>query len=97
MLNAGRSLTEPPGLHHSALALNSTFGNSPPTRASRRSGVLPISSSTVCPIGPRDFSALTDVESAEVAVGLAVAMLLSRQHSPRYATSLLRIRCRTPV
>src|SRR6266481_6237703 len=52
MLNAGRSFTDPPGLNHSALAQNSTFGNSLPTRSSRSNGVFPIRSSKVSPARP---------------------------------------------
>src|SRR5580692_4536228 len=49
MPSAGRSLTEPPGLNHSALAANSMAGNSRPTRSSRSKGVLPINSRTERP------------------------------------------------
>src|ERR1700687_1099891 len=40
---AARSLTEPPGLNHSAFAYTSTRGNSGSNMRMRRSGVLPIS------------------------------------------------------
>src|SRR5215469_7147866 len=42
MLNAARSLTEPPGLYHSALASTCTLGNSRAMRSSRSKGVLPM-------------------------------------------------------
>src|SRR5581483_5489295 len=50
MLRAGRSLTEPPGLTPSSLAKTRTPGRSRPwvTRVISSSGVLPISSSTLC-------------------------------------------------
>src|SRR5580700_1771466 len=47
MLAAARSLTEPPGLSHSALPRISTPGRSWAMRARRSRGVLPIRS-TVC-------------------------------------------------
>src|SRR5580658_6028054 len=47
MLAAARSLTEPPGLSHSALPRISTPGKSAPMRTNRSSGVLPMRS-TVC-------------------------------------------------
>src|SRR5580698_2853130 len=49
MLRAGRSLTEPPGLNHSALAQNSTFGKSLPMRSSLSNGVLPMHSRSDLP------------------------------------------------
>src|SRR3712207_1505142 len=42
--SAGRSLTEPPGLYHSALPRILTPGTSPEMLGSSRSGVLPTSS-----------------------------------------------------
>src|ERR1700685_125329 len=47
MLAAARSLTEPPGLSHSALPRISTPGRSLAMRARRSNGVLPMRS-TVC-------------------------------------------------
>src|SRR3954469_11135968 len=44
--DAARSLTDPPGFCHSALAYSSTPGVSRSNRASRTSGVRPISSRT---------------------------------------------------
>src|SRR6202165_2769055 len=41
--SAARSLTEPPGLNHSAFAYTSTLGNSLSNMRMRKSGVLPIS------------------------------------------------------
>src|SRR5215469_3037916 len=81
MLSAGRSLTEPPGLSHSALALNSTLGNSRPTRSSRNRGVLPIRSSKDSPTRP--ISALLFTEAS--AVCLVVAMFALNQESPLLA------------
>ena len=46
---AARSFTDPPGLNHSALAVNVTFGNSAITRAILISGVFPIRSSRLAP------------------------------------------------
>ncbi len=46
ILSAARSLTEPPGLHHSAFAKISTFARCAATRSIRSNGVLPIRSST---------------------------------------------------
>src|SRR6266550_9057162 len=42
MFRAGRSLTEPPGFAHSALAQSSTSGYSAPILCIRRRGVFPI-------------------------------------------------------
>src|SRR6202171_3813836 len=41
--SAARSLTEPPGLNHSAFAYTSTLGNSLSNMRMRKSGVFPIS------------------------------------------------------
>src|SRR4029077_12102309 len=51
MLEAARSLTEPPGLYHSALPRISTPGKWRVRRSSRRSGVLPIRCSVLWPSG----------------------------------------------
>src|ERR1700730_9745213 len=53
MLRAGRSFTEPPGLNHSALAANSTLGNSRPILLRRSRGVFPIQSRTERPAAAR--------------------------------------------
>src|SRR5208282_5172954 len=47
---AARSFTEPPGLNHSALAQNSTFGKSAPIRSILSKGVLPMRSSRCWPM-----------------------------------------------
>src|SRR3712207_2683286 len=47
--SAGRSLTEPPGLYHSALPKILTPGTSAETLGSSKSGVLPTSSVTFVP------------------------------------------------
>src|SRR5690349_15009043 len=49
MLSAARSLTEPPGLNHSAFPYSLTFGKARATRSRCSSGVLPISSNTRAP------------------------------------------------
>src|SRR5450432_3409364 len=69
MLSAGRSFTEPPGLNHSALAANSTFGNWPPMRSSRKSGVLPMQLSTDTPARPEGFG----VEAAAMCLAADMA------------------------
>ena len=73
MLSAGRSLTEPPGLNHSALAENSTLGNSRPIRSSRRSGVLPMRSRTERPIAP-------ETEPPEVARCFVAIVVMRDRH-----------------
>src|SRR5689334_5521145 len=49
MFAAARSLTEPPGLYHSALARNVTCGRCSLTRSRRSKGVFPTRSSARCP------------------------------------------------
>src|SRR5215471_14366764 len=49
MLAAARSLTEPPGLYHSALPKSVIFGKSRVTASRRRRGVLPIRSMRLWP------------------------------------------------
>src|SRR5882762_1249419 len=51
MLEAARSLTEPPGLYHSALPRISTPGKWRVRLSRRKSGVLPIRCSAVWPSG----------------------------------------------
>src|SRR5262249_15133792 len=46
MFSAARSLTEPPGLNHSAFPYSLTFGKARTTRSRCSSGVLPTSSNT---------------------------------------------------
>src|ERR1700704_2217345 len=58
---AARSLTEPPGLNHSAFAYTSTRGNSFSKIRTRRSGVLPIS--RVMPAGTTLCAILKRIES----------------------------------
>src|SRR5215469_8246880 len=96
MLRAGRSLTEPPGLNHSALAQNSMLENSPPTRSKRRSGVFPIRSRRDTPAWS---SGIAD-SRAEAAMGPDTDMEGRFALSPpqahkslQYTTSLLRIGC----
>src|SRR5580704_16082221 len=67
MLRAGRSFTEPPGLNHSALAANSTLGNSRPTLLRRSRGVFPMQSRTVRPAAAR-----LDACSAEMCLAAIV-------------------------
>src|SRR5690242_13504068 len=78
MLNAALSLTEPPGLNHSALAQNSTLGKSAPILESRNKGVLPISSMTDCPDSPMRISSLAGAALVGSAIWLMVAMLFNR-------------------
>src|ERR1700688_2543277 len=49
MLAAARSLTDPPGLYHSALPSSATPGRSAVTASRRNSGVLPIRSIRLWP------------------------------------------------
>src|SRR5579864_926689 len=49
MLAAARSLTEPPGLYHSALPKSATPGRSRVNASRRNSGVFPIRSIRLCP------------------------------------------------
>src|SRR5208282_2509982 len=57
MLAAARSLTDPPGLYHSALPQRCTQGRSRTSASNRNSGVLPMAVSTASPLRPDAASA----------------------------------------
>src|SRR5215471_4257251 len=65
MLDAARSLTDPPGLYHSALPRMATSGKLPEIRSSRSKGVLPTRSSALRPRCP--FADVFDVEGVRFA------------------------------
>src|SRR5580658_2669594 len=79
MRAAARSLTEPPGLYHSALPKRFIWGESATSASSGSRGVLPIAVRTASPRGARVASGGKGAELKEVAV-IGVVFLCSDTH-----------------